>query len=721
MDARQQKRILARRASADLVGRTEAFDRLVAHAKTSEGLAVLATPGAGASELLRHVFDRLFGEQANVVPFYFQIGPTLATAHDVAESFLNEFIRQLVAFRRREPELVRGASGLDELAELSVSANGVWIDRLIETARNAPDGRAYIRNCLAAPIRAVAHGAHSVVIVDDVDELLRIDNGVALLKELIDIFSGSGVPFIVAGHRRFVYRHVDCERIELDNLDFANAGLLTEALARENSVGLSESARDLIATQLSGNPTFIAHLIAAARDEQIALETFSEVEKVYAGAVLEGRIGRHLDSSFDRACRTPEVKRAVMEMLFEMQRSETGRLEKTFWQRRIGVEESAFLELLDHLNWSELLRLTSVSVELMSERLELRDHIETVGRLAKGENRAAVFGDSLKLFLKRAPVLLESRYRVNLSLGVREVLGAFSGQKVPAAFLDYAEYKKAIKGATPAEAEAALAKGDSIPLPRIFFTTAASGFYKPLLQLAEAERGAIALGFETGSLSTEDDVVWIAAELDSKMEASRELTEFWCDRLEAAARQCEFERFRIWLIAPEGFNNEALKALGSRNAIGSNHAQVRRLREFIHARPAELAADEYEIVVPMEEDAELIAANAVEEVARRHKLGAKDINQIKTALVEACINASEHSLSPDRKIYVRFRVEDDGVVLTVSNRGLKFVSSGKPDEPSVEGRRGWGLKLMRQLMDEVTIENVDDGTRIVMTKYLKAA
>ena len=31
-------------------------------------------------------------------------------------------------------------------------------------------------------------------------------------------------------------------------------------------------------------------------------------------------------------------------------------------------------------------------------------------------------------------------------------------------------------------------------------------------------------------------------------------------------------------------------------------------------------------------------------------------------------------------------------------------------------RRGWGLGLMRNLMDEVRVESVDDGTRIVMTK-----
>jgi anti-sigma regulatory factor (Ser/Thr protein kinase) len=35
------------------------------------------------------------------------------------------------------------------------------------------------------------------------------------------------------------------------------------------------------------------------------------------------------------------------------------------------------------------------------------------------------------------------------------------------------------------------------------------------------------------------------------------------------------------------------------------------------------------------------------------------------------------------------------------------------------GRRGWGLKLIRTLMDEVEFERVDDGTRLRMIKYLR--
>ena len=124
-------------------------------------------------------------------------------------------------------------------------------------------------------------------------------------------------------------------------------------------------------------------------------------------------------------------------------------------------------------------------------------------------------------------------------------------------------------------------------------------------------------------------------------------------------------------------------------------------------------------------DTELIAAHTVEQIARRLKFQPEAINQIKTAVVEACINASEHSLSTDRKIYQRFRVEHDKLVITVASRGIvpANLAAENGRETSVQGdgksRRGWGLKLIKTLMDEVEFERVDDGTRLRMTKYIR--
>src|SRR5437899_11556507 len=74
------------------------------------------------------------------------------------------------------------------------------------------------------------------------------------------------------------------------------------------------------------------------------------------------------------------------------------------------------------------------------------------------------------------------------------------------------------------------------------------------------------------------------------------------------------------------------------------------------------------MVIPMGQDTELIAAHTLEQIARRLNFRPEAINQIKTALVEACINAAEHSISPDRKVYQRFIVEADKLVIIVAIR-----------------------------------------------------
>jgi serine/threonine-protein kinase RsbW len=120
----------------------------------------------------------------------------------------------------------------------------------------------------------------------------------------------------------------------------------------------------------------------------------------------------------------------------------------------------------------------------------------------------------------------------------------------------------------------------------------------------------------------------------------------------------------------------------------------------------------------------LIAAYTAEQIARRLPFRPEAINNIKHAVIEACINAFEHSFSPDRKIYQRFRVESDKLVVTISSRGvvptnLNGASSRSDTTEAAEERRGQGLKLIRTLMDEVEFEKVDDGASLRMTKYVR--
>jgi serine/threonine-protein kinase RsbW len=228
-------------------------------------------------------------------------------------------------------------------------------------------------------------------------------------------------------------------------------------------------------------------------------------------------------------------------------------------------------------------------------------------------------------------------------------------------------------------------------------------------------------------------VVWLTADVESKLEVDLDDARAWCDRFETLATNLGFGRYQIWLISNEGFTDEASRLLTRRKAFSSSRQQLallgERVAESVSNPVGQLPGEatepnEFLMVVPMGEDNELIAASTAEQIARRLMFRPEAINQIKTAVVEACINASEHSFSPDRKIYQRFRLESDRLVVTISSRGivpanLNGASSGLETSEAAEERRGWGLKLIRTLMDEVEFERVDEGTSLRMTKYLR--
>ncbi len=131
------------------------------------------------------------------------------------------------------------------------------------------------------------------------------------------------------------------------------------------------------------------------------------------------------------------------------------------------------------------------------------------------------------------------------------------------------------------------------------------------------------------------------------------------------------------------------------------------------------------LTLPMEPDIEIEASRTATAVAESMEMGADKIDEIRMAVVEACINAFEHSHSDEGQVHLIFEVigeeEPQSLRITVKDRGIGF----KPDEievPTIEDKlkavrkRGWGLKIIRGLMDEVQILSGADGTALVMLK-----
>jgi len=119
--------------------------------------------------------------------------------------------------------------------------------------------------------------------------------------------------------------------------------------------------------------------------------------------------------------------------------------------------------------------------------------------------------------------------------------------------------------------------------------------------------------------------------------------------------------------------------------------------------------------------AEIVAALAVETLGEHLRMTPDAIEAVRLAVVEACLNALEHG---GGDMEVRLSVQDDLRLLAeVEDHGAGFdpencrEKSATRTEGCVE-KRGWGLRLISEMMDEVEINSRPGRTIIRMWKKL---
>ena len=129
----------------------------------------------------------------------------------------------------------------------------------------------------------------------------------------------------------------------------------------------------------------------------------------------------------------------------------------------------------------------------------------------------------------------------------------------------------------------------------------------------------------------------------------------------------------------------------------------------------------FSLVLPINSESELVAVRALEQIATYTELDEDSIDKVKMALIEACINAGEHSQSYEKKIRIYFTVYSEAIEIRVEDRGQSFdpveVQSRIVREADpLSQKRGRGLVLIKEMMDEVRFEKTDIGTRLYMVK-----
>lgn len=128
-----------------------------------------------------------------------------------------------------------------------------------------------------------------------------------------------------------------------------------------------------------------------------------------------------------------------------------------------------------------------------------------------------------------------------------------------------------------------------------------------------------------------------------------------------------------------------------------------------------------ELKLPILKNMELVATQTADVVSKHMQLSEEKSGEISMALIEACINAFEHSESKS-EVYIHFIIDDDNLMIKVIDKGIGFDAS-QVKIPKIESKinsderkRGWGLMLIKELMDSVDFESSDSGTTLTMIK-----
>ena len=136
--------------------------------------------------------------------------------------------------------------------------------------------------------------------------------------------------------------------------------------------------------------------------------------------------------------------------------------------------------------------------------------------------------------------------------------------------------------------------------------------------------------------------------------------------------------------------------------------------------PHPLNNQSIEISLPNQVGYERIAMACSESFAKMLGLSPERIEDLKTIVAEAAINAMQHGNKerPDARVTVSMMLKDNTIQVTVLDQGEGF-SVFLPD-PNIERivneldpPIGFGTFLIRQLADQVDIDKTADGANIV--------
>lgn len=731
----------------EFYGREEELDvllRVCREGKSGIGASVMiyGPPNVGKTSLLLKLkYDlQTLPEGAappRPFPFYFSFSKILSHPLALSQHFLQEYLWQLLVFLGDSPP---AAFDTDALCErLGTYGLADCRDILLAHRRFSErgDGLSALVNAFSFPFTSGGEIFYPAFLFDDFQYTCKLQNipDGAILSILRPYIKSGHFPMILSGSspghvtsslkRESLFGSF--QMMEVGGISPAASEKMWASLFDRRKIRVPVPIQARAAARLGHIPIYQRMFAEEVSFRNVQVADEIGFENLFALSITEGQLNRYWREFFenafpDRVERARAIKflKRVMVDRFPLDTFE-GALSL------LGTSPEEGGRILSALEFKGLLKSDFEQLRFVGDPVLADFLFWAFERGVLGKSASQVAASLVQAKLSRSGAEAPEGAREEWIALTKELMRRWDGREVPMLLFRFGNFRERFAGKGLLEVVIGLEKEpQKMRLPRI---SSVSTGYRTRRSGLRFDFDLVAYGFLDAEFSEENLVIWAADVTTEKVMTAATVEHFEnrC-RLLSLEKGLKPGRLRKWILFEGSADPDALERVAQHDIFLTHRSQMRLFlnlfgmeeidvpREELKppAAPAGPESLEFELVLPMKADTEVVAARVAEEVAAYASLDKDTVDRVKMALIEACINAFEHSGAESGKVRLRYVLSPDKIELFVQDEGKGF----RGGEES-KRNRGWGLKLIRELVDDVEIATGDRGTVVRMVKYLR--
>ncbi|HDH05889.1 MAG TPA: ATP-binding protein [Nitrospirae bacterium] len=341
--------------------------------------------GVGKTELLKHLFNKLFNDQKDTIPVFYTIKTAFTSVNSFSKDYLSNFILQYLAFQGKAPSLINASIySPEDLTDIANKSGTQWVVDIIDDYLRILEGGDAIKLfsfVISVPYKSYLNtGAPVIVIIDNFHKIRKLcePDSKNESKEIWTLFENSidfrYTPHILAGLRaelrKMFFEETSIgKRLEIVNL---------EGLSRHDSIELfryfckkytlsCEAEFSGFIGLFGGNPFYIKAFIHAAR-QSVKTLTDDNFWEIYIREITEGKIYTYWISILRTYIRRFELIKPSLKLFYHLL---SNGIDDVFANpsEKISLQREELDHIIELLHRSDTLETGFSAIELSGDEI----------------------------------------------------------------------------------------------------------------------------------------------------------------------------------------------------------------------------------------------------------------------------------------------------------------------------------------------------------------